>query len=354
MFSDDYQQDSIIFTRRIQHLVNDLKTRGIECNIEIPQTIAVSVDGDIVNENIQHNGDHVRGERDRNSTNDSKAKTIVHVKPKNIHVSQIKIRKEVETEIIYQFAFGDRPNDTKKRVNKTDFAKNHTIKNYYYNAMRDAAEVRKRLNPNLFPPDFTFNKFASAENRALSLEHRRIDQKSCEKGFKNVEQLDILEKYAYCQQPNATQSFVVEKAQKVTDSVIAHSRNVQTLLIGLSDKKAKPDSSLKRYLNSLFLNQQSEIFEFREALVPCGMTFSSDHFDCFDHYYSQKPVVELPRAVRDLRETIHEISLNDIDILCADLEVDVFENHPAGLNKLSKNYLPGLTQEKVPEHFYLD
>jgi len=88
------------------------------------------VDGVIVNENIQHNGDHVRGERDCNSTNDSKAKTIVHVKPKNIHVSQTKIRKEVETEIIYRFAFGENPNDTKKRVNKTDFAKKHTIKTY--------------------------------------------------------------------------------------------------------------------------------------------------------------------------------------------------------------------------------
>ncbi len=29
MFYDDYQQDSVIFNRRIQHLVNDLKTRGI-------------------------------------------------------------------------------------------------------------------------------------------------------------------------------------------------------------------------------------------------------------------------------------------------------------------------------------
>jgi sulfur carrier protein ThiS len=85
MFYDDYKQDSIIFTRRIQHLVNHFKIRGIECNIEIPQTIAVSVNGDIINESIQHNGDHVRGERDRNSTNDSKAKTIVHLKPKNIH-----------------------------------------------------------------------------------------------------------------------------------------------------------------------------------------------------------------------------------------------------------------------------
>ncbi len=337
------------------------------------------MDGVIVNENIQHNGDHVRGERDCNSTNDSKAKTIVHVKPKNIHVSQTKIRKEVETEIIYRFAFGENPNDTKKRVNKTDFAKKHTIKTYYFNALRDAAEVRKRLNRSLFPPDFTFNEFAAAENRALSLEHRQIDQKSCEKGFNNVEQLvftkcnaalgnllndlgraklDILEKYAYCQQPSATQSFVAKKAQKVTNSVIAHSKNVQTLILSLSDKVAKPATPLKRYLDILFLNQQNQIFEFRKALVPCGMTFSSDHFDCFDHYYSQNPIVELPRAVRDLRETIQEMSLDDIDILCADLEVDVFENYPAGLNKLSKNYLPGLTKEKIPEKipedYYLD
>ena len=123
--------------------------------------------------------------------------------------------------------------------------------------------------------------------------------------------LDILEKYAYCQQPKATQSFVVAKAQKVTNSVLAHSINVQRLLLSLSDKFAMPATFLKRYLNILFLNQQSQIFEFREALVPCGMvarsatiisrreimTFSSDHFDCFDHYYSESPIVQLPSAV---------------------------------------------------------
>lgn len=89
---------------------------------------------------------------------------------------------------------------------------------------------------------------------------------------------------------------------------------------------------------------------FRTALTPCGITFITEDTQCFEEY--NNTAVILPKAVKDLQEMVEQMIPQQIDNLCASLEVDVMENHPAGENKLSKNYLPGLTKQKIPLNYY--
>jgi hypothetical protein len=324
---------------------------------------------------MQHNGDHVRGARDRKSTGDNKENTIIQVKPKHIHVRQTQLRKEVEAGRIFKFGPSGSASQNKERLNQTNFAESHNIKTSFENCLKNAKAVRELIDKSVVTPDCTRNNFFVAEERALHLEHNRITQQGLEKGLSEVGSLvykkcnaafdncsndisrvkmDLREKYSYCQQPNATQSFVKEKAQNISRTAVSHAKKVQLLILSLSDKFEGTSSPLKQSLDTLLFTQKNQISEFRRALTPCGITFTTEDIHCFEEYNSTSLV--LPRAVVDLRQRVQRMSLEDIDNLCALLEVDVLENIPAGEDKVSKNYLPGLTKAKLPEtpNLYVD
>lgn len=362
MYYSDYKKDSSTFVKRVKFLQKYLNSQGIDCIFKVPETAPI-LDPDTTyyfNVNMKHNGDHVRGARDLRSTDDNKQNSIVQVKPQHIHVKQTQLRKVVETGTVLKGGLNE-----KKHLNQTNLSEGHNIQTYFENCLENAKTVRELLHKNVFTPDFTYHHFCAAEERALHLEHNRITQQGLEKGLNDVGllvykkcnaafdncsndlervKIDITEKFSYCQQPDATQSFVKEKAQDISETVVYHGRKVQFLILSFSDKFGETSIPLKHSLNTLLFRQKNQMSEFQRALTPCGITFRSEDKDCFEEYNSTSAI--LPQAVAYLRTTVKQISLEEIDHLSAALEVDVMENIPAGERKISKNYLPGLTKEK--------
>lgn len=372
-YYEDYQQDSTLFLKRVNHLNSEFRKNYIQCTINIPKTMTFY---DSKNEpltvSLQHQGDHIEGIKSHRATGRDKKQTLIVVKPEYIHAQQTEFRKKIEQNRVFTVIIDPKTNESLQvKNNKTYLAKGHDINTYFDFCRRDAAEVRSCLDPNRFPVDFSIDKLATSEERAFKIQQAEFLQLGREKGLDPVAQLvdfkcnagslncsndlsrvkrDIFQKFHYCQQPNVGMEFVQDKAQELVGKVLKHSRDVKIYIESSLKLFGENRPELKEVLMGLLKTKKAEIRGLRVVVEDCGIEISpilEEDFQSFEIYSFDHPKELLAPGPLSIREKTDGMTPKKLDQLGALLEIDSVKSDRRGVYLVSKNYLAQLTRKST-------